>query len=166
MENLGIDVKLLIAQLVNFAIFFIVFKLLIAEPFMKYLKNEKKKEEEREVMTKKLQEGETILEGKEKEMLKKAKAEGDEIIAKAKEDAEKVKEDIIAEAHKQAEAEIAKAKEQITAEREAMQKDVKNQVITVSNLIVQKGLEDYLTADAQKQVTQNVLKHLPEKFTA
>lgn len=166
MENLGIDVKLLIAQLINFGLFFVVFKMFIATPFMTYLKNEKKKDEERDVMTKKLQEGEAVLEGKEKEMIKKAKAERDEIIAKAKEDAEKVKADMIADAQKQAEAEVTKAKEQIEAERQAMYKGLKEQVISVSNLMVQKGLQDYLSEDARKQVTQNVIKHLPEKFTA
>lgn len=166
MENLGIDIKLLIAQLVNFAIFFFVFKKFIATPFMTYLKNEKKKDEEKDVMMKKLQEGETVLESKEKELLKKAKTEQDAIIAKAKDDAEKVKADIIAQAHKDAENVISKAKEQIEAERQAMQKDLKEQVITVSNLMVNQGLKDYLSDDARRQVTQNIIKHLPEKFTA
>ena len=28
------------------------------------------------------------------------------------------------------------------------------------------GLKDYLSDDARRQVTQNIIKHLPEKFTA
>jgi F-type H+-transporting ATPase subunit b len=166
MENLGIDYKLLAAQLINFALFFFVFSKFIAKPFMNYLKGEQKKEEERAVLLKKLQEGESILETKEKDLLKKSKGERDEIIAQAKEDAEKVKADLIAQAHKDAENMISKAKEQIEAERQAMHKDLKEQVLTVSNLMVQKGLEDFLTEDARRQVTQNIIKHLPEKFTA
>lgn len=166
MENLGIDYKLIAAQLINFALFFFVFSKFIAKPFMTYLKGEQKKEEERAVLLKKLQEGESILESKEKDLLKKSKTERDEIIAQAKEDAERVKADIIVQANKDSESMISKAKEQIEAERQAMQKELKDQVLTVSNLMVQKGLEEYLTADARKQVTQNIIKHLPEKFTA
>lgn len=165
MENLGIDIKLLTAQLVNFALFFVVFKYFIATPFLNYLKKEKKQDEEKEVMLKKLQEGEAVLDEKSKEQMKKIKEEREVIIAKAKDDAEKVKADLMTQAHKEAEMTVAKAKEQIEAERQAMQKELKDQVLTVSNLMVQKGLEDYLTEDAKKQVTQNIIKHLPEKFS-
>ena len=164
MENLGIDIKLLFAQLLNFLVFYFVFKKFISKPFFAYLNNEQKKDEQKEILLKKLQEGETVLDEREKEMKKKIKEEREEIVAKAKQDAEKVKENLVAQAQKEADQTVIKAKEHINAEREAMVKDVKNQVISVSNLIVQKGLEDFLTLDAQKQVTQNVLKHLPEKF--
>jgi F0F1-type ATP synthase membrane subunit b/b' len=41
MENLGIDGKLLSAQLINFILFFIIYKKYIAKPFMAFLKKEK-----------------------------------------------------------------------------------------------------------------------------
>ena len=46
MENLGIDVKLLIAQVVNFALFLFIFHRFISKPFLRFLDSEKKKDEE------------------------------------------------------------------------------------------------------------------------
>lgn len=165
MENLGIDSKLLIAQLVNFAVFFVVFKFLIAKPFMNFLANDKRKELERDELTQKLTKGETILQDKEKELLKRIRDKQDEMMAEAKKDAEKQKEKILAQAHSEAEQVIMKAKEQIQAEREAMDKDIKAKVITMSQVIVEKGLTDFLNDDARRQVTKNILNHIPEKMT-
>ena len=44
MDKLGIDVKLLIAQLVNFGLFFFIFQKFIAKPFLGLIKSEEKKE--------------------------------------------------------------------------------------------------------------------------
>ena len=46
MENLGINVKLIIAQIINFALFFLIYKKFIAKPFVNFINGEKKKEEE------------------------------------------------------------------------------------------------------------------------
>jgi len=43
MEGLGVDVKLLIAQVINFLLFFYIFKKYLAKPFQKYLDEETKK---------------------------------------------------------------------------------------------------------------------------
>src|SRR3989344_4575625 len=48
MEGLGIDLKLLIAQIINFGLFFYVFKRFLAKPFVSFIDEEKQKEAERE----------------------------------------------------------------------------------------------------------------------
>ncbi len=45
MENLGVDIKLLIAQLVNFLLFLYIFKKFVSNSFETFLKEERKKEE-------------------------------------------------------------------------------------------------------------------------
>ena len=45
MENLGIDIKLLIAQLINFGIFFFIIAKFVAKPFTKFLNEERNKDE-------------------------------------------------------------------------------------------------------------------------
>ena len=47
MENLGIDLKLMIAQSINFLLFFFIVKKFIAKPFTNFLEEEKNKEKEK-----------------------------------------------------------------------------------------------------------------------
>jgi F-type H+-transporting ATPase subunit b len=166
MENLGIDYKLLIAQLVNFAVFFLVFQRFIAKPFLAYLNKQKKEEEERSKLLTELQHGEETLQAREKELVQKMKKETEKVLEQAKKDAEKVKEEIIAQAHKEADAVVAKAKEQLEEERNVLYKEVKNQVANLSSVLVTKALKSYLTPDAQKQVTEHILTHLPKELNS
>jgi len=71
MESLGVDVKLLIAQIVNFLLFFLIFKKFIAKPFSQFLVTEKQKEQERErILLELKQKEDNFLKEKEIEMKK------------------------------------------------------------------------------------------------
>ena len=41
MENLGIDIKLLIAQMINFGLFFFIIKKFVTKPFLNFVEDEK-----------------------------------------------------------------------------------------------------------------------------
>jgi len=84
MENLGIDGKLLIAQLINFGIFFLLFAKFISKPFLKFLQQERRNEKDKESLLGKLKKGEEELGLQEKEMRNKIKKERNEIIEKSK----------------------------------------------------------------------------------
>ncbi len=160
MENLGIDIKLLIAQLVNFVLFFIIFKKFIAKPFVAFLTKQKKEDEERTALLEKSKKMEDELVEKETAWKKKASAEAEETLKAAKVDAVAVREDIIKEAQAEAEKIIAKAKKQIDEEREELQKEVKNSVADLSTLLVSNAMKEYLTEKEQKQLTERILKNL------
>lgn len=165
MENLGIDIKLIGSQLLNFFVFYLIFQKFISKPFLKYLADEKKKDEEKERMMKKLQEGEATLATKEKEMRAKGKVDYDAQMVKAKEQGEALKADIVAQGNKEAEAAKKKAQEQMAAEKEAMTKDIKQKVATLSTLVVTKGLQEYLKPAAQKEVTEHIITNLPANLS-
>ncbi len=160
MENLGIDGKLLLAQLINFILFFIIYKKYIAKPFMAFLKKEKSKEEDKEKSLSNIKKIEGELETKEVEMRKTAKKEADVLITKAKEDAQRVRVGIIESANKEAAAIVEKGKKQIEEEKTLLYKEVKTKAADLSMLMVQKALGEYLTADAQKKVTEHILTNL------
>ncbi len=159
MENLGIDFKLLLAQLVNFTLFFVLFYRFMAKPFLKFLNKERKMEEEKEatLATLKKQEGE--MSTMEQEMRAKAKKQIDEMLDQAKEGAEKAKQDILAQAQKEADQIVAKAKAQLEIEREQLYKEVKNKTVDMGMLLVKNALKDYLTEDAKKALTQHILQN-------
>jgi len=161
MENLGVDTKLIIAQLVNFAIFFFVFQKFIAKPFMAYLKKQKQDEETREEFAAEIEKRKEKLDAEDVKLQKERKKALELALVQSKKDAEVVKQEIIANAKKEAEAIVTKAHEQMEAEREQLNKEVRQQVASVSMLVVEKALREYLTTDAQKQITQNIVKHIP-----
>src|SRR3990167_1299416 len=116
MESLGIDPKLLIAQIVNFALFFILFKKFLAKPFAKFLTDEKNKELEGEKSIQKVKKMETEAVQKEQVAHAKIKKEEAVVLAEAKKQGEKLKEDILVQAREEAEDIKKKAKKQTEIE--------------------------------------------------
>lgn len=162
MENLGLDAKLLVAQLVNFAIFFFVFQKFISKPFLSYLKKQKEEDHMRAKMAEELETRQETLAAQDKKLEQERKKTLQDAIEESKKAAETVKQEIIAAAKKEAEEIVKKAHAQIEDERQTMYKDVRKQVATVSSLVVEKALTDYLTRDAQEAVTKNIITHIPE----
>ncbi len=165
MENLGVDGKLLIAQLINFALFFVVFKKYIAGPFMKFLKNERHKEEEKEKGLANIKRIEDDLEKREGEMRKEVKKEADKLITEAKDDAARVRQDIIDQANKEAESIIEKAKKAADEERQGLYKELKSKSVDLSLLLVNKALSEQLPEDVQKKITDHILTNLSKEVT-
>ncbi len=162
MENLGIDLKLMAAQLVNFAIFFFIFKKYIATPFMKYLRKQKEEDETRATFAAEIDKRKEKLEEEDKKLSLERKKALDEALAESKKEAAEVRKELIETAKKEAAAIVAKGSAQVVEERKELYKDLRRQIAQVSAMVVEKALKEYLTADAQKAITQNIVKHIPE----
>jgi F-type H+-transporting ATPase subunit b len=163
MENLGIDIKLLIAQAINFGIFLFIFQKFISKPFLAYLKKQKEEEELRAEFAEELETRKEKLDAEDAKLEKERKKKLEKAITEAKTDAEVVKAEIIETAHKEAATIVEKGKEQIAQERKELYKDIRQQITSVSMLVVEKALREYLTDDAQKKITQNIVKHIPDE---
>lgn len=161
MENLGIDGKLLIAQLVNFGIFFFLFGKFISKPFLKFLQQERQNEKDKESLLSKLKKGEEKLDLRDKEMRNKIKKERNEIIEKSKEEGLHLREQLLTEAKKDAETLKEKAMKEVEEEKVKLHQDVKNKVADLSVLLVEKTLQQNLDEDSKKRITQSLLKNLP-----
>lgn len=160
MENLGIDGKLLLAQLINFALFFFIFKKYIAGPFGKFLSQEKQNEKEKEALLAKLKKGEEELMQKELDTRDKVKKERLELLEKAKHEAAVLRDEMIVEAKKDAETVRRKAEKEKEEEKNKLYRDVKNKVADLSILIVEKALRDFLDEESRKRITTHILKNL------
>jgi len=160
MENLGIDLRLLIAQVINFVLFFIIVKKFIMAPFSKFITDEKQREKDKD---KHLQDAKKIEEGlvlKEKEFNEKSQKELKKLLDDAKKRAEALTDEILEKAQKEAESIKNKMKTQIEAERDALYRDVKSKVADLSIELVNKGLISALDENTKKKVTQRILKNL------
>ncbi|HEX8974186.1 MAG TPA: F0F1 ATP synthase subunit B [Patescibacteria group bacterium] len=127
-KTFQIDWKLILAQLVNFAIVFFVLKKFAYGPVLKMMNERTNKIEkgikDAEESHKKLLE----ITEKEKAVLVEAKKQAQEIVAKAEEVAVKNKEEILVEAKAQAEKILIESAKKIENEKNQMMAEVKAQV--------------------------------------
>jgi len=162
MENLGIDLKLIIAQIVSFAIFYFIFRRFISAPLLKFLKKQKEDEELRAKLAEELEDRKSVLEEKDRKMNKERRVALDAALAQGKKDAEKVKNELIEDAKKQADAIILRGHDQIEEEKQKLYKEMRKKIAQVSVMLVEGALKDYLSIDAQKAITKNITNKLPK----
>lgn len=164
MEALGIDSKLLVAQAINFAIFYFIFKKYIAQPFSAFIAKERKNESEKQILLEKLRKSEEDRKSEEVKMKKQLAKLTAEETKKARKEAAAVREEIVATAKKEAAEIVEKGRTQVAAERQEMQNEIKKQIGNMSMALVSQGLEEYLTSDMQKEITKRVLTNLETKL--
>jgi len=158
MEALGINAKLLVAQIINFLVFFFVFKKFISKPFLHYLDEQHRDEKKRQNLTKELEQGEANLNLEKEKVLKAARKEAAEIILQAKKSAEEVKSQIIADANKQMEEIKNKGKAQLEEERNKINSQVKEKIISTSSLMLSSVLGEFINSELQDKIIQGLVK--------
>lgn len=163
MEQLGIDIKQLLAQLINFILFFIIFKKFIASPFTHFLDEEKRKEKEREEILAKLKLDEESSTQEKARLKEEWREETNKLLQQARKEAEAIKNELIAEAKKEAEEIRNRGKQQLEEEREKLNKAVKERMIDLSVNIVDKAFKEYLDEETKKKITQYILNNLGKK---
>ena len=158
LANLGIDGKLLLAQVVNFAILLWVLKRYAYKPMLDMMDARSAKIEkglsDAENATKKLAE----IEQKEKEVLGAAQAEGKQILAAAEESAKKRDAAKLAETEAQVKKLLADAEAKMTADQAKMLAEAKGELAETVLLAVEKILREKLDAGKEKEMIEKMLK--------
>ena len=137
MEALGLDIKLLLAQIINFGILFFVLKKILYKPVIKILDDRKKAIEESSRNSQKIEEELKNLEERKTKVIEtiqnEAKKDKEKLIALAQEEKKK----IIDEAKKTADAEVSKSVRKIEAAQEESLENIKKEFLdeTVKTLI-------------------------------
>lgn len=162
MGALGLDVNFLLAQIINFFLFFIFFKAFLSKPFMKYVHDQQAAERNRKVLEEGAQKQKEAIETERKNLEKEMKEKMAEAISNGREAGEKTRQEIVENAKKEAAVIVEQAKSQLSDEQAKLESQAKEKAVDLSMLIVRNGLKDYLTEDAQKKITEHILsnKHL------
>lgn len=161
--NFGIDLRYLIAQIVNFLIIFFVLKRFAYKPVLELLKNREntireglKQAEEARLLLEKATE-------KEKEILKNANQEARQFLDEAK----KQRSEILAKseqiAKKQTEELIKEAREQIVQETREAQNRLSTHISKLAVDFLQKSITQLFTEKDQEQIMKNAIKKLKHK---
>jgi len=156
-SKLGIDWKLLIAQIVNFLVLLFVLYKFAYGPILAMLEKRQKKIEkglaDAEEAHKKLQESEE----KQKEILKKARTEANVIVEKAHIQAEKSKSEIAVEAKAQAEKILANAKIEIEREKEKTIGEIKSEIGSLVVAAAEKIIGEKMDGEKDKKLIERSL---------
>jgi len=164
MENLGIDGKLLLAQVINFVLFFILVKQFMVKPFTSFMNQERINEEEKNRMLEKLKKSEEAGIEAEKKMKEKMKKEFDILFVEAKKEAQNMRSDLI----KQAETDALEIKEKnsrlLEEEKNLLYREVKDKIIKTSLMIVENTLKESLDESSRKKVTGTIIKNYQGKI--
>lgn len=151
-HKLGIDWKLLIAQIVNFFILLFVLYKFVYRPVLEMLDKRSKTIEKGIADAKASGERLAHIEKMQAERMAQTEKQVGKLLDQAKADAEAMKKDIVAAAHAQAEDLLRRNRIQMEEEKQKMIQDVKKEVTAFIVLATGKLLEREFSAVDQKRL--------------
>lgn len=160
MEALGIDIKLLIAQLVNFALFSFLIAKFVVKPFKKFMKEQFDLENEKETLMKDISNSKEDAEKLILDAKELARKKADEIIADAKNSAEVIKNELITKAKDEAHNIITNASKQTHDDQRKIMSEVKIHIIENAKILAQKALSQSLSKDDQEKLVAHAIKSI------
>lgn len=160
MEKLGIDPKILVAQLINFGLFAFIFVKFIAKPFLAVIEQEKKKDEERALLMEKVTKQEAELAKQEEHAREKIRKEMDMAIVQTRKEVADLKKDLINQAQLEAKELVDNVQASMKESQAQFERELKEKLITTSVLIVKNALKSYLDEGMQKNVNARILSEL------
>ncbi|KKS41145.1 MAG: ATP synthase subunit b [Candidatus Gottesmanbacteria bacterium GW2011_GWB1_43_11] len=160
MEKLGVELPLLLTQIVNFTIMLIVLTKFLYKPILKALKDRKRQIEAGLQMGEKAKQEEEKLDLKKQEVLREAREETKVVLENAKKDAMRLHEEIIEKGKR----EVAEMKRKLVQELEGRQRemeaDIKNRTVEISAQMVKRLLGEVLTTADQHKLVEKQLEKI------
>lgn len=157
-KTFQIDIKLIVAQLVNFAIVLFVLYKFAYGPILKMMTERTEKIEkgikDAENAGAKLKE----IEEKEKAVLTEARKQAQEIIASAEVVANKSKEEIVVAAKEQSEKILKDAEKKIEAEKTQMMQEVKGQIAELVVAATGKLISEKIDGEKDKEMIAKAIQ--------
>jgi F-type H+-transporting ATPase subunit b len=163
LNNLGIDFKVMIAQIINFGILVFILVKFLYRPLLKALDDRRKKISDSLDKAKEIEQKSSEVELEVQAKRSEAKSEATAIISEAKSEADKARESMLKAAENEA-ADIKKtAREQMEIERQGLYADTKKRVSQLALLIVAKSLKEDLSDDFYKKNIDKALNEIEAK---
>ena len=160
MDKLGIEPKLLAAQVVNFFVIIVVLQKLLYKPILDMIEKRKKEIAEGLAITEKMRLEEEKLKEKQDKALGKAREDAMGVIEDAKKQAKEVEKELLADAHTQAAAILARAKSEAEEMHKAAKADIKREAVDLAVVMAKRLLSEFLGAKEQHALIAKRIKDL------
>ena len=158
MEGLGINLPVLVAQIVNFLILFGILYLVAYKPIMRMLDERSRRIKESMEQAESIKEQSARAEEEVKKQLGEVSREGQERIARAVRAGEEVKQKAQAEARQETEALINRARSEIQRERDEAIGEVRREFADLTILAAGKVIDRSLDKEEHRQLIDKVLE--------
>ena len=156
-SQLGIEWKVLIAQVINFGILFSVLTYFLYRPILKMLDKRRqdiaKDKENRELLLEKIEGLETMKE----DLLKKGRQESDNILKNAEKAAQRIKETAVKDTEKEVEKMHREMKLKMAEEKSNLMRDVKREIGGLVSSAIEKSLGDVLDEKAEEKLSNQAM---------
>src|SRR3989338_2817601 len=158
LAKLGINVPVLLAQIVNFTILFVLLYLVAYKPILKMLDSRSKKIEESVKQTEYIKEQVVHAEEESKKRIDAAGREGQELVARAMRTGEEVRQQAQQDAQKDAETLITRARTEIQRERDGAIDGLRREIAALTNMAAEKVIEQSLDKEAHRRLIDKTLE--------
>lgn len=162
MEKLGIDGRILLAQIINFVVVVFLFKKYIFKPFFEKLHSEEKREKDEEKKIKSYDAKEKELYTQKLDLEKDYEKKLKTMYAKMKKETDEAKRAILKEAQQEADDIRKHNMELIENERAKNSQEIKKAAYSVATTLVEKVLTETVGTELQKRIVQEVTAKLPK----
>lgn len=158
LKALGFDYRILIAQLVNFAVLVFVLYRFGYKPILKFLDNRREKIEMGVKNFKEAQKKLLEIEEKEKKVLVEARKEAQKIINMAEEAAKKDQEGIVKVANEQSAKIIKEAEKRIAEEKDKILREVRVEVSSLVVAATEKFMKEKIDQEKDRELIEAIIK--------
>ncbi len=156
-DSFHIDLKLLIAQIINFAIVFSVLFYFVIKPLMKVMDDRSKKIENSLKQSEEIKNKLAKIENDYEAEIKRARKEASIIVKEARELAEKKKNEMVFKAKEEIGSIINKEKEGIREQKEKTMKELKREVVDIVLMSLEKILEKRIDSREDKELIKKIV---------
>lgn len=157
MEGLGINLPMLLAQIVNFLILLGLLYLAAYKPILRMFDERSNRIKESMEQTELIKEQAAHAEEEAKKRIEAASKEGQEVIARAVRSGEEIKQKAQQEARPEAEALIARARLEIQRERDEVIDELHKEFTDLTIAAAEKVIEHSLDKEAHRELIEKVL---------
>ena len=158
MEGLGINVPVLVTQVVTFIILLVILRFVAYKPLMRMLDERSKRVKESMDQAESVKEQSTHAEEEVKKQLVEASRQGQERIAKAVKAGEDMKQKAQEDAKQEAEALVNRARGEIQRERDDAISDVRREFADLTVLAAGKVIDRTLDKEKHRELIDKVLE--------
>jgi F-type H+-transporting ATPase subunit b len=157
MEALGINPNLLITQILNFIILFVLLRLLLYKPILNVLDARKQKIQESLEYAERVKQEAAAQQQEFERKLEETRRETQAAVTAAAQVGEREREAILAQAREDAHKMVEQAREQIEYERKKMLSELRDEVVQLSLLAAQKVVSQSLDEQAHRRLVSDFL---------
>lgn len=157
-STLGIDVKLIIAQVVSFLILFFILKKLVYKPVLGLLEKRRQMIEKGVEDSKKIEERLTALEEEKGKVLSEASDKAMAVIEKARQEGEQERQKALAAAKKEISSLAERYRSQLKSEKDQMSEELKAEMADLIVNSCEKILRKEFNKEDQKRL-ENAIRH-------